>query len=59
MASVAAALWLAHHGRNTLIQRYGASRIQAAFMAVLRWPGVCVVPAGWDRDYGLGRALGE
>jgi len=53
--AAAAALWLAHHGRDSLIQRYRARRLQAAFLAVLRWPGVCVVPAGWDRDYGLGR----
>jgi len=53
--AAAAAFWLAHHGRDSLIQRYGATRIQTSFLAVLRWPGVCLVPAGWDRDYGLGR----
>ena len=51
----AAALWLAHHGHAKLVTKYGARRIQAAFLSVLRWPGVCVVPAGWDDDWGLGR----
>ena len=53
--AAAAALWLAHHGRQLLINMYGAKRIQAAFLATLRWPGVCVVPPGWDPDYGVGR----
>jgi hypothetical protein len=48
-------LWLAHHGRQTLINMYGVKRIQAAFLTTLRWPGVCVVPPGWDPDYGVGR----
>ena len=51
----AAALWLAHHGRDQLITRYGAKNVQAAFLAVLRWPEVCVVPADWDDDWGIGR----
>jgi hypothetical protein len=34
---------------------YGVKRIQAAFLTTLRWPGVCVVPPGWDPDYGVGR----
>ncbi len=51
----AAALWLAHHGHPQLVNRYGAKRVQAAFLAVLRWPGVCVVPTGWDVDWGIGR----
>jgi serine protease len=53
--AAAAALWLAHHGRQFLINRYGAKRMQAAFLTTLRWPGVCVVPFGWDPDYGIGR----
>lgn len=51
----AAALWLAHHGRDTLIRRYGVRRIQATFLAVLRTPGVCVVPRGWPAGWGVGR----
>ena len=53
--AAAAALWLAHHGRDQLITRYGARNIQAAFLAVLRWPGVCVVPPHWNFDWGIGR----
>jgi serine protease len=53
--AAAAALWLAHHGREFLINRYGARHIQAAFLATVRWPGVCVVPPGWDPGYGVGR----
>jgi hypothetical protein len=53
--AAAAALWLANHGRDNLIATYGASGVQVAFLAVLRWPGVCVVPADWDSDWGVGR----
>ena len=53
--AAAAALWLAHHGRQSLINKYGIKRIQAAFLTTLRWPGVCIVPPGWDPDYGVGR----
>jgi serine protease len=53
--AAAAALWLAHHGRQSLINKYGTRRIQAAFLTTLRWVGVCVVPPGWDPDYGVGR----
>jgi hypothetical protein len=53
--AAAAALWLAHHGRSSLISKYGPKRMQAAFLTTLRWPGVCVVPPGWDPDYGVGR----
>jgi serine protease len=53
--AAAAALWLAHHGRQSLINTFGVKRIQAAFLTTLRWPGVCVVPPGWDPDYGVGR----
>ena len=53
--AAAAALWLAHHGREFLINKYGARHLQAAFLTTLRWPGVCVVPPGWDPNYGVGR----
>ncbi len=53
--AAAAALWLSHHGRQVLINKYGVKRLQAAFLTTLRWPGVCVVPPGWDPDYGVGR----
>jgi len=53
--AAAAALWLARHDRNNLIRTYGIRNIQAVFLAVLRWPGVCVVPPHWDFDWGIGR----
>ena len=53
--AAAAALWLAHHGHDRLVARYGAKNIQAAFLSVLRWPGVCVVPPHWNFDWGVGR----
>jgi subtilisin family serine protease len=40
-----AALWLAHHGPETLRERYG-SRVQAVFLHLLRTQSR--VPAGWD-----------
>jgi len=51
----AAALWVAHHGHAALVARYGAGGVQAAFLATLRRPGVCVVPPGWDTSWGVGR----
>ena len=52
----AAALWLAHHGHAQLVNRFGAKRVQAAFLAVLRWPGG-VRGAGRTGtiDWGIGR----
>jgi hypothetical protein len=50
-----AALWLARHGRDQLLARYGAPNLQAAFLAMIDTPGVCVVPPGWDPDWGVGR----
>lgn len=51
----AAALWLAHHGHDAIVARVGQARVQAAFLAVLHWPGVCVVPPDWDTEWGIGR----
>jgi serine protease len=53
--AAAAALWLAHYGRQFLINKYGARLLQAAFLTTVRWPGVCVAPPGWDPGYGVGR----
>lgn len=48
-----AALWLTHHGPDTLRARYG-SRVQAAFLSLLR-NGGSRVPAGWDSaEFGAG-----
>jgi hypothetical protein len=48
-----AALWLAHHGRDALIARYGRPNLQAVFTDVLRHSSR--QPAGWDTgEYGSG-----
>lgn len=44
-----AALWLAHHGRAALIERYGASQLVAAFRTLLASAAVRR-PPGWDED---------
>ena len=48
----AAALWLAHHGRDRLVARYGARNVQAAFVTVLR--ATARRPQGWDAALGAG-----
>jgi serine protease len=50
-----AALWLAHHGHQALVDTYGRARVQAVFLHLLNTPGVCVRPPGWDDDWGVGR----
>ena len=48
-----AALWLAHHGRDTLIARYGKGNLQAVFADLLR--RTARRPAGWNTGhYGTG-----
>ena len=48
-----AALWLAHHGRDSLIARYGKANLQAVFVHLLRT--AARQPAGWDgSEYGDG-----
>ncbi len=50
----AAALWLSHHGRDALIERYGKSRLQAAFLHLLTSHGHRQ-PQDWDsRNFGVG-----
>lgn len=50
----ACATWLAFHGRDALIARYGAGRLSAVFKQVLTSQGRRV-PQGWDSDnYGAG-----
>jgi len=44
-----AALWLAFHGRDALIARYGKELIQAVFLQVLTTEG-CRQPDRWDAD---------
>lgn len=45
----AAALWLAHHGRDNLIRQYGIAGIAAVFKEVLVEQG-CDRPANWDSE---------
>ncbi|HMN28535.1 MAG TPA: S8 family serine peptidase [Caldilineaceae bacterium] len=48
------ALWLAYHGRDYLLQRYGAAQLAAVFKELLLNTGVDT-PAGWDRtQFGAG-----
>lgn len=42
------ALWLAHRSHQSLVDRYGRGNVQAVLRHLLRRPGVCVRPDGWD-----------
>jgi hypothetical protein len=42
----AAALWLAHHGRDALLERFGREQLQGAFRSLLQ--ASATVPSGWD-----------
>jgi thermitase len=47
------ALWLAFHGRDALLQRYGAGQLSRVFRRMLKQ--ACAKPPGWDADdYGAG-----
>lgn len=49
-----AALWLSYHGRDFLIQKYGASRLADVFEQLVREHGRRI-PEGWDTgNYGVG-----
>jgi hypothetical protein len=49
----AAALWLAHHGRENLISRYGKAALQAVFTDLVR--KTARRPTGWNSsEYGAG-----
>ncbi|TRW42907.1 S8 family peptidase [Georgenia yuyongxinii] len=53
-----AALWIAHHGHEAIVARYGRAHVQAAFLALLRSHGHRE-PPGWDTwpgagNYGVG-----
>lgn len=49
-----AALWLAHHGRDTLVALFGKSRLQSVFLELLREHGHRR-PAGWQTgEFGVG-----
>jgi hypothetical protein len=50
----AAALWLAYHGREALIERYGRHRLQAVFLHLIATRGHRR-PRGWDeQNFGAG-----
>src|SRR5215211_5911682 len=54
LVAATAALWLARHGRDQLIARYGRNRLQATFLHLVRTTGHRR-PGGWDGDrYGVG-----
>jgi len=48
-----AALWLSHHGREKLVQRFGAEKIPIIFNRILR--DTCVPMPSWK--FGFGRGL--
>lgn len=49
-----AALWLAHHGADSLRQKYGKENLQRLFVHVIEKHGA-TKPSGWDDDkYGVG-----
>jgi thermitase len=53
-AAGACALWLAHHGRKQLIDKYGAPRLATVFRELLVTKGF-EKPPGWDSEkYGVG-----
>ncbi len=50
-----AALWLAHHGHQHLVDRYGKANVQAVLLHQLAEPKVSRRPPRWDRSsYGHG-----
>ena len=53
-AAGACALWLAFHGRDELIQRYGARNIAPVFREILVTSGVNVPPGWRTSDHGAG-----
>lgn len=53
-----AALWLAHHGRDRIVEHYGRAHVQRAFLGLVRSHGHRVPRGwrenGWDRAFGVG-----
>ncbi len=48
-----AALWLSHHGRDNLVNKFGVENLTRAFKTMLRKTAYC--PSNWDTDnFGAG-----
>lgn len=52
-----AALWLSHHGRDKLVQRFGAEKIPIIFNRILR--DTCIPMPGWKLGFGRGLVNAE
>jgi serine protease len=52
-----AALWLSHHGRDNLVQRFGAEKIPIIFNRILR--DTCDPVPGWKSGFGHGLVNAE
>jgi serine protease len=52
-----AALWLSHHGRDKLVQRFGAEKIPIIFNRILR--DTCLAVPGWKSGFGRGLVNAE
>ncbi len=52
-----AALWLSHHGRDKLVQRFGAEKIPIIFNRIIR--DTCVPMPGWKSGFGHGLVNAE
>ena len=53
-AAGACALWLAFHGRDELIRKYGVPRLASVFKEIVMTSGVDVPPGWRTNDYGAG-----
>ncbi len=51
-AAGACALWLGHHGRDALVQRYGAGKLASVFLKLLQ--KTAHLPSGWNRHMTMG-----
>lgn len=52
-----AALWLSHHGRDSLVKRYGAEKIPIIFNQIVR--DTCDPIPGWKAGFGRGLVNAE
>ncbi len=54
LTASAAALWLSYHGRDALLERYGAAGIPVVFRSLLTEYGVSVPPRWPESNWGAG-----